>query len=814
MKYIYKLIIYIFFVSISSNGLSANLYKINAIIKDSTSNERLPFATVKAIAEKSKVQFLTSDENGFVQFILPQGKYSLEISYLGYRNKYICFTVNNADIELGTIAMQQDTFKIKDIVITERKRLIKLTNSGIEYDISKDPSVQSTSLLYALRNAPLVNVDANGQVSVKGSNDYSIYLNGKPYRIAQANPKEVLQSIPASTISKIEIITNPDAKYDAEAGNTIINIITSNTFLDGYSMTINGASESKPKSNAGISFIGGKHNVTLSIGYNYSIDVQNKQPIDNYQNYYDSGVLMQSVKMNGVGDGQWKTHTMRAMLNWEVNNLNSIYIDGHGLLKSTDHTTEWFETIMKSGTDEKYCLFNTQDECRSGTAETNVIYRNLYKTSKNERFTLGYRYTYNPDKRNYISSETTYDDIIKWNKQPNPDSLNHNRNNGGLSEHTILSDILFEINKKNLLRVGLRQIFRAGSSKPEYNEWSFPLDSWIKPIGQEEKMHYNQNISGAYASYTTSFKQISLNVGIRSEYSWMTMKFPDAPNYNFSSNQFNLISRGSLSYQFTNQSQLKISYSEQVSRPTITMLSPFTNKSSGYSISYGNPFLKDACTHNLSLSYMSFSNKLTLFGSLDYTRTNDAILGYYKKMNNSNITAYTYDNIGKITKAGGNLYINYYPIKSLSLTASYNVAYYGINSKEDKLRQNSLIYNLMLMYSLNFNHRWTIGGNYGLFRQIPQPWGHYNTFSIYSIYINKGLIDGKLNIGITVNSPFNKYSKLVSNIERYNLSQRYINYMTARSIGINISYTLQSKKKIKINREKTLQSDDLETGVK
>lgn len=793
---------------------STNLYEVNATIIDSINSERLPFATIKIIAENGNTRFLTTDENGCMKFSVLGGEYCLEISYVGYKKKKECFVVKEKNIDLGYITMQQDIYKTKEVVITERKRLIKLTNSGIEYDISKDASVQSTNLLSAMRNVPLVNIDGNGKIYVKGSNEYSIYRNGKPYRIAQSNPKEVLQSIPASTISKIEIITNPDAKYDGEDGSSIINIITSYTFLDGYSLTVNGAAESKPKGNAGISFIGGIHNVILSAGYDYSVDTQNDQPIESYQDYLKSNRLTQSVKMDGNGDGKWQNHMFRAMLNWEIDSLNSIYVDGHGLLKNTNHTTEWHEILSMPSANEEYSLFNTRNSCWSGTAETNIIYRNLYKDSKNERFTLGYRYTYNPDRRNYSTRSANYQNFTGWNDNSSVTSQNRSKNNGGLSEHTFLGDVLFEINKNNLLKAGIKQIFRTGNSNPEYFNWDFPSGSWTRPSEQEDIMHYTQNVSGVYASYSTSLKQIQLSIGVRGEYSWMNMKFPNARNYNFSSNQFDLLPRGSISYQFPNQAQLKLSYSARLRKPTITMLSPFTYNSSNYSISYGNPFLKNEYIHNISLNYMAFTNQLTLFGGIDYIHTNNTILGYNSKMNDADIAAYTYGNIGKVTKAGGNLYINYRPIKTLSLTASYNASYYGINSDEYELKQNSITYNLFLMCNLNFKKRWNIGGNYGLFKQIPQPWGHYNPFSIYSIYASKGFLDGKLNVGIVINSPFSKYTKLTSFLNRLDFLQKQVNYMTARSFGINISYTLRNKKQVKLNRERRIQNDDLETGVK
>ena len=815
MKYTYR--VYVFCVLLLVvNSISANNIKnkVFASIKDSITSDGVPFATVIIRNENnSKEQYETTDVKGNVNMYLSEGKYHMVISCLGYKTIEYGFNVEKTDVSLGNILMPQNSIMMKEVVVTERRKLIKLTGNGIEYDLSKDQSVQSINLLYALRNVPMLNVDATGEITVKGSKDYSIYLNGKPYRIAQTDPKAILQSIPASTISKIEVITRQNAKYDAEDGRIIINIITSHT-LDGYTLTVNSSGDTKPRCNGGVSFVGGLHKVTLSVGYNYDLDSQNGQPIYRDLSYMVLGQPSQSIAIEGSGDARWNNHTFRMMMNYEIDSINSIYADGHGLLKSTNENTTYRQTSHETMTADVYSLFKTKNNYSTGTAETNIIYRNLYRKSKKERLTVGYRYTYNPDKRDCLSYETLYDNFKGWDESLDPTSRNHRKNSGGLSEHTILADYLFELNRSNNIEVGAKHIFRLGSSSPEYYLWDTSASSWTETLDAKNNMRYTQNISGAYISYSASLAKVEINAGVRGEKSWTKMRFPNKNGYDFSNNHFNVIPRGSISYSFNDQSQLELSYSTRIGRPYITALNPFENSNSSYSNECGNPNLKNEYSHNVSLNYELFTNKLNVFSGLEFTRTNDAILNYNTKEEGSDKITYTYGNIGKITKAGGNIYVSYSPVNMLSLTASYDAYYYGMRSSNYGLRQNSFTYDLMLMCNLNLKHRWSASCNCFLFKQIPEPWSSNNAIPIYSMSVYKGFMKGDLNVGLVLKFPFSKYTKLINNTVKDNFSESQVNYMTAFAVGVNVSYTLRSKKQVKIKRDNIIGNDDINTGVK
>lgn len=164
-------------------------YKVLITVTDSVTQEKLGFAHLKITSDKDSL-FRHANSDGVIEFELLKGHYSLEISYLGYQAyKRQVFINKRTEI---SVAMQPGSQYLSEVVVQGRKPLITILPNSITYDISRDKIARATNLLLALKRVPLVNIDANDNITVKGSSSYSIYLNGRPYRIAQANPKEVL----------------------------------------------------------------------------------------------------------------------------------------------------------------------------------------------------------------------------------------------------------------------------------------------------------------------------------------------------------------------------------------------------------------------------------------------------------------------------------------------------------------------------------------------------------------------------------------------------------------------------------------------
>lgn len=232
-------------------------------IKDSHSGEPLSYVQIDIRSTHDSLVCF-SDTAGTCQVELPDGEYDILFGLLGYDKlqRHIKI-IQHQSLD---ISLSANTKELEGVTVFARKRMIKLTDKGIVYDISKDAGVQALNLLDAINHVPLVNVTPNGNITVKGSSAYSIYLNGKPYRMAQYDPQTVLRSFPVSTVEKVEVITRLDGRYDGETGDAVINIITSRHHFNNWSLTLNGNSNTLPKAGAGISLVGTQKKIDFFSG--------------------------------------------------------------------------------------------------------------------------------------------------------------------------------------------------------------------------------------------------------------------------------------------------------------------------------------------------------------------------------------------------------------------------------------------------------------------------------------------------------------------------------------------------------------------
>ena len=773
---------------------------LTLLVSDSLSGESLTFVNIKVKSAKDSL-ICYSDSIGKCVIPLQAGNYELLFSNVGYIN-------HKENIALDTdkilhIKLSANAKVLGEVSVVGRKRLIKITHNGLEYDLSKDLSTQSTNLLAALNRVPLVNVDANDNITVKGSTSFSIFLNGHPYRIAQSSPKSVLQSIPVTTVKKIEVIDRINARYGGDVGDAIINIVTNQQLFDNYALTLNGEANTQPRANAGLNLMGTYKNIDYSLGYNYALDGQRKQPIASKSRYVQ-GSQWQEYNGESIGDGDWKKHIVRAMLQWRPDTLNTLYLDGHTLIERTNLNTLWQQTFNEQGQAPLQSTFDTENKNTAGTAEANVIYRNLFRNTGDEHWVIGYRYTYNPDVRHYYQTNSN----LLGNER-----RTRRKTNGGLHEHSLSIDLSLLNNDNTILLIGGKQTLRNGDIQSSHRmlkdgEW---VDDTAESL-QQQQLKYSQNVSAAYASISLGVGNFTLDASLRWEYGDLKMQYPQQTAYNFASRRHYALPYAGIYYQ-GKSSSLSLNYNTGVTRPSILMLNPFKAILSQYLAAEGNPQLKDAYTHTLEASYSLYSNKLFLSYSLHYKWINHPIMAFPRYNADKKQLITQYQNIVFSRDFGSNLYFNYRPIPLLSLTFSGNIDWYKNQESEQLWDKSNIAHNLTLMCDLFLKKNWTIALQYGNYKNPAEIWTKSHAFSISSLAISKSFFKGSLNTRVVMSSPFQKYNELLFEQNLTHFSRSQTNYLTARAFGIDITYTFKSGSPKELKRDSRLKSSDQKTGI-
>ena len=773
---------------------------LTLLVSDSLSGEPLTFVNIKVKSAKDSL-ICYSDSIGKCVIPLQAGNYELLFSNVGYIN-------HKENIALDTdktlhIKLSANAKVLGEVSVVGRKRLIKITHNGLEYDLSKDLAAQSTNLFAALNRVPLVNVDANDNITLKGSASFSIFLNGHPYRIAQSSPKSVLQSIPVTTVKKIEIIDRINARYGGDVGDAIINIVTNQQLFDNYALTLNGEANTQPRANAGLNLMGTHKDIDYSVGYNYALDGQRKQPIAS-KSRYAQGSQWQEYNGEGAGDGDWKKHIVRAMLQWRLDTLNTLYLDGHALIEQTNLNTLWQQTFNEQEQAPLLSTFDTENKNTAGTAEANVIYRNLFRNTGDEHWVIGYRYTYNPDVRHYYQTNSNLLGNERRTKR---------KTNGGLHEHSLSVDLNLLNNDNTTLLVGGKQTLRNGNIQSSHRllkdgEW---IDDAAESL-QQQQLKYSQNVSAAYASISLGVGNFTLDASLRWEYGDLKMQYPQQTGYNFTNRKHYILPYASIYYQ-VKSSSLSLNYNTGVMRPSILMLNPFKAILSQYLAAEGNPQLKDAYTHTLETSYSLYSNKLFLSYSLHYKWINHPIMAFPRYNVDKKQLITQYQNIVFSRDFGSNLYFNYRPIPLLSLTFSGNIDWDKNQESEQLWDKSNIAHNLTLMCDVFLKKNWTIALQYGNYKNPAEIWAKSHAFSISSLAISKSFFKGSLNTRVVMNSPFQKYNELLVEQNLTHFSRSQTNYLTARAFGIDITYTFKSGNPKELKRDSRLKSSDQKTGV-
>lgn len=787
MKHKIILILLLLYFSINIKALE----KI-VTIKDAETKKPIGYVSALVTYSDSTTQAYMTDSIGMFMLKQEQGLVRIDATAIGYKpiSKSVVDSKDRRNIVLW---LQPLSVQLNDVVVKAHAQLSKITKDGISYNMKGDTRVKGENLLTALNKVPFVESTPDGTLKVRGTSNYLIYLNGRPYESAQHSVKAILSSIMASEIDHVEVITNASEKYDVLPGMTVLNICTRRKHVDGITVSSALGATTQPSTNAGVTLLVKKKNVDISVDYTYGLNGQRHQPCTVDYNLL-SAIDDEStnVHQESKGNGNWQSHTLRGMLEWAMDSVNNLYADINGNLTPVNTTSKTKEYIADIFSKE----YNLRNKNTSGTIESNIIWRNYsHFNPEIMRFMLGYRYTYNPDIRHYY---TTYYDADLG------ESHTYQRTDGGMSEHSLTSAYLIKLAKRQSIRLKAKGILRLGRTNSTYDSAN------EKP--NKDRMHYDMEIYNASASYQGNSGKFYWGGSIQLEQSHICMKLPMSQELNYKHNNTNILPNAYLYILPNNSTQLALTYQESLTRPSVSMLNPFKGKLTDYFCSVGNPSLAPVTNHSINIQlYKSFKNCI-ISTSAEYQHSNNPILPY--KKTDGDLVTNTYDNLGKTDDAVVTVYAQWNPCKWLSTTCTGEFGHRWLIASELGLDQKEFHYSFAPRVNLYFPHAWNLSASYGMFKNLSDPWEKKSTLNQYSFSMSKSFCEGRLTVSVVANSPFEKYIQSHTTTTMKDGSfMRQNNFITARSFGMNLYYSFSKGKKVNIKRDRTLNNSDLQTGV-
>lgn len=723
------------------------------------------------------------------------------------------------------IKAEKPPILLKEVTVTATRSLIKADLDKLTYNVASDPDSKSMSILEILRKVPLVTVEEDDAIKVNGSGSFKVYMNGKPSTMMTNRPSDIFRGMPASSVKKIEVITDPGAKYDAEGTAGILNIVTeTSTKLEGYNLGLSaGIANIVQMGNLSGIIKAGKLTFSLNYGMNYIKPPKGYQETERIM-YADEN----NYRLLSHSDYDMKAWAQYAGLEgsyeFDKNNLLSVSAGAEYYVRKswTDMTTTMYDKSDKA----TYSYFNERaSKDKSNGYYAGADYQHTFSPNAGN-ITFSCRYTSVPSP---IKSSSIYSEIRNYPQSQGLLDL-QNATDMRSDEYTGQLDYTVTLKKLHTLSIGGKYIHRINESD---NYESYRIagteDAFIENLNQTFSYRQKNNIAAVYTEYQVNLPKFSGRAGVRYEHSSQSVDYLSEQNVaheDFRANFNNLVPSISVGYRPGEAKMLKFTYNMRISRPNIWNLNPYADHSDPTMIKKGNPDLETATSHGIILSFNSFGRKFSADTSVGFDISNDGISSYsYMDTNSSavwlsttgtgNFPIRTYGNILSRKNFYVNLYLNYKLTKTTTLNVNARGAYTDFKSNQ----------------LLQYNYGYT--GNVSVFLQQRLPWklnfsavyagisrglnlqGYSNGSSSCRFTLMRSFLkEDRLNVSIYGSNVFTKELRVKNVTQTPDFNDRFTNVRRDyRMYGVAISLRLgKLHSQVKRTKKSILNDDVIQDG--
>ena len=785
--------------------------RITGTVSDAATGKPVSYATVAVLdGATGKVVNggVCGDDGRFVLPGIPAGSYTVQVSFIGYKNEERpgVLVAAGAAVDLGKVAMEASAQKLGEVVVVAQKPLIEERVDRTVYNAENDQTTRGGDATDVLKRVPLLSVDLDGNVSLRGSSNIRVLINNKPSAIAASSIADALKQIPADQIKTVEVITSPSAKYDAEGSGGIINIITKQNNLSGGTLGLD-TSVGTRGSNLSLqgSYRTGKMGFSLGgfgrAGYNTPGSYTNQQFIkDGRDNVLATSIQSADTRQNQAFG--------RSVLGWDydLNKHNSLTASlSYGARNS--HTYQDRLTTISSVRGNSVADVNVLDNSR--TVDASLNYTHTFAKPQQE-FSILTLYSRN-DRTNNFTNNTLSSDANT------PGLRNDNPSNN--QEFTVQADYQSPIGKNQILEFGGKDIVRRVNSTYSYFTATGANGEYVPKIGAglNNGFNYRQNVAAAYTSYTLSLpKGVTLKPGLRYEYTTISADFKDGNAVNIP-DYYVLVPSVNLSRKLANGNVLKVAYNRRIQRPSLQFLNPNVQQSNPLIITQGEPTLKPEYTNNYELGYSTIVKRANLNFSVFARNTTGSIQSVRVPVLDANnvptgVQKVTYANIGQEDAYGGSVFASINSAK-FSLNGGIDTYYAVLNNKVENplyaARNEGFVASARLMASYKLTEQWGLQA-FSFYRgQQVQLQGYQSGFAFYSLNVRRDFAAKKGSIGFGAENFFTNSITIRNQVNTPLLDQASTNVLHNLSFKVNLSYRIGKLTVAPPRRGKSINNDDL-----
>jgi len=632
------------------------LCEISGNINDDNTGEGLPYASVQ-ITNVEDVSFnmgvITDINGGYKIAAVPFGKYTLLVSYMGYKQQKLPIVADVRKVKLN-ISLSKENYSLNEVNIKAEKELVQQSIEKITVNVEKNTTLTGGTAVDVLQTLPSVDYDINGQLQYRGSDKVTLLLNGNRSELVKS-----LDQIPADQIEKIEIINNPSAKFDADGMSGIINIVmkSGNKSNNRSSVMVYAGMPETYGGNAGFSGVSGKSSFHINGGYSHKTKFQTKEHMrqnygdpaaPDYYQYDRQDEVLNDVFLNTgynltIGNNQQLGISLLGSKKFNAADRNIHY----ETLENSQSVFESYKTIDISL--DNYSIDGNVDYTYSFRKQGQKIDANLHYSVLDQIHEIDNIY--------YPEYSTQFQELQNTNsKQKNKEGVFSLDYSHPLSD-SLLFETGYQFSGKDLLND-----FTSKSYNPNWNEWE--NDTTLS-----NRFNYIQQINAIYINFSAKFSFFDLQAGLRGEYTFNEQIDREKDNY------LNLFPSVSITKQLSKSISGYLTYNRRINRPTIKMLNPYTNEYADIlNMHVGNPDLKPEYVNSFETGVRLIFDKLSGSGSV-YYRNIDLAISRVKSASNDSALIVTFMNLNNAKLLGGEIAMTYNPTKWWNINASGNVFY-------------------------------------------------------------------------------------------------------------------------------------------
>jgi len=762
--------------------------KITGSVIDTMTTTPIEFATIVLLQDSQQVNGIVTEADGTFKLMnVKPGTYDVQVSFLGYEPKIIRgieTTPKKPDADLGTVSLLSQSIDLGAVEVTGERAAFEAKIDKIVYNAEKDVSTAGGDAADVLARVPLLAIDGEGNVSLRGSSNLQILINGRPSIIFQGgNVGDALKTLNADQIKSVEVITVPTARYDGEGSGGIINIITKKKSVKGFTGTVSGAVGNL--SNRGSLNLNYARN---RFGFNFSGSGWLTNPRESYAEFFRQdfiGDQVRTLDQDSEGESQFygPRFTMGATYDFNAYNSLTSSVTYRAFGRNSENVTMATFNDPINDIYQQYDRISEQRNLRSGFGWT-TDYRRTFKRKGQE---LVFAFQLNGNQSN---TENVLQQQSIIDEDPSLFQDQRNENDGLNLETTFQADYVHPFSEAIKMETGAKAILRTISSDFRFRLFDPDQDEYVTAPTLSDDFTYEQDVFAGYLSFNIKLSdKYSMIVGSRYEATDIAGRFVRQDSSNFTNDYGNLLPSFIISRKFGQFTSLRASYTKRIQRPGLRFVNPYIELNDPRDIEQGNPLLDPENSDQLELNLNTYLSGVVLNASVFYRQTNDVIERFLTVIDDG-VSYTTFQNVGTAKAYGFNLFSSGTIAKKLKVRGGINLENYQSEGviRGERLTNNVWVWggNLNFSYSLPKDFRVEINGFYRSPRASLQ--GTRASYRRISFGARKEFMNKRASLGLVVSQPFNEFLEFENELQGPSFTQRSVRASQARNFALSFSY--------------------------